>query len=160
MRGQTLASASFACQTLPDSDELLDAMGLEAPGCRFEASSASLPVPECLPLGTWELDSCTLWLLLSLQMPGNRFRQLQKYGLIAPAKLVGPFNCQRILLPNASRFRSLLASSLHKTPGRPFSSLMSKQSTLVRVTRPLREAGAWFVKIVKHWFSNSLTGYH
>jgi hypothetical protein len=131
---------------------------LQAVGSRLRAPVFRFPNVCPWEVGSWTpapSDCCC-----RSKCPETDPDSSRSYGLIAPAKLVGPFNCPRILLLNASRFRSLLASSLRKAPGRPFSSLMSKQSTLVRVTRPIQEAGAWFVKIVKHWFSNSLTGYH
>jgi hypothetical protein len=101
---------------------------LQAVGSRLRAPVFRFPNVCPWEVGSWTpapSDCCC-----RSKCPETDSDSSRSYGLIAPAKLVGPFNCQRILLLNASRFRSLLASSLHKTPGRPFSRLMSKQSTL------------------------------
>jgi hypothetical protein len=100
-----------------------------------------------------QLDSCTVWFLLSLQMPENRSRQLQKLWSRRSFQLSTNPSRQR------HRVSSLMASPLHK---RLLTRHLADEQSIhsVRVTRPFREAAAWFLEIMKHWFLNSSTGCH
>jgi hypothetical protein len=94
LEDKTLASVSFACQTLPDSGELLDAMAWKL---QTVGSSASVPAPECLPVGLLH----PVHRLVSAVAPNAR-KPIQT----APKAMVSSLlpTAKRILLLNAIKF--------------------------------------------------------